>query len=204
MGELPLNRLKELNEETKAPVAAQNVTPRAVIVGLLLAVGLCIVTPYTDLVMQTSLIACDHLPIGVLTIFLLIIVALNPILRRLPFSRPFNSAELITIYAMMLVTAGMSSFGLTAYLFPIITAPFYYSTPQNGWGDLFGGYIPSWLTPRDPIAINRYYEGLKLGETIPWHVWVKPLVGWSIFVLALYLVIACLATILRKQWVDRE
>lgn len=195
---------KQANGETKASAVARNVGARSVVIGVLLSIGLCIVTPYTDLVMRTSLIACDHLPIGVLTIFLLLILMVNPILRRLPFWRPFSPTELITIYAMMLVTAGIPSFGLVDYLFPVITAPFYYSTPQNGWGAIFGKCIPTWLAPRDPTAVNRYYEGLKTGETIPWDVWLKPLIGWSVFVLALYLVIACLATILRKQWVERE
>lgn len=199
-----LNKLGEANKTTETPVSTQNVTARAVVVGLLLTVGLCIVTPYTDLVMQTSLIACDHLPIGVFTVLLLIIALVNPVLRRLPLRCPFSPAELITIYAMMLVTAGISSFGLVDYLFPVITAPFYYSTPQNGWSELFGQFIPNWLAPRDPAAIKAYYEGLKAGEAIPWGVWIKPLVGWSIFVLSLYLVIACMATILRKQWVERE
>lgn len=195
---------KQANGETKASADARNVSARSVVVGVLLSAGLCVVTPYTDLVMRTSLIACDHLPIGVLTVFLLLILVVNPVLRRLPFRRPFSPAELITIYAMMLVTAGIPSFGLVDYLFPVITAPFYYSTPQNGWSTMFGKYIPAWLAPRDPTAINRYYEGLKTSEAIPWDVWLKPLVGWSIFVLALYLVIACLAAILRRQWVERE
>lgn len=180
-------------------------TPRAVVVGLLLGVFLCIVTPYTDLIMRTSMIACDHLPIGVLTLFLLLVALANPVLRRLPLVRPFSSAELITIYAMMLVVAGIPSFGLAAYLFPIVTARYYYSPADSGGGSaLIHQFVPRWFAPRDDLAIKSFYEGLRPGEAIPWHAWVTPLVGWGIFVLALYLVIACMATLLRKQWVERE
>ena len=52
--------------------------------------------------------------------------------------------------------------------------------------------------------MRYFYEGLPGGLSIPWAVWVEPLVVWSIFALAMYLVMICLCVILRKHWVERE
>lgn len=199
-----LDMLPDSKKKTQEPIVRQGITFRAVMVGLLLVTFLCAVTPYTDLVSTGSAIACSHMPIGVLTLFILLMVIVNPILRRLPLAKPFNSAELITIYVMMLVAAGIPSFGLTEYLFPVVTAPYYFNTPENGWEKTLYQYIPKWFGPTSKSVIKPFYEGLRPGQHIPWGPWIKPLLGWSIFVFALYLVIVCMATILRKQWVERE
>jgi hypothetical protein len=179
----------------KATTTTQGITPRAVIIGLLLVSFLCTVTPYTDLVMGGTLLASDHLPVGVIGIFFVLMAIINPILRALPLKKPFTSAELVTIYVMMLVAAGIPSFGLTAYLFPMITAPYYFATAENKWESTIFQYIPRWFAPTQKSVIKPFYEGLKPWETIPWGAWLKPLVGWSIFIFALYLVTVCMERI---------
>ncbi|MBI1926949.1 hypothetical protein HYR99_22230 [Candidatus Poribacteria bacterium] len=39
---------------------------------------------------------------------------------------------------------------------------------------------------------------------MPWGVWLKPLLVWTIFLLVFYFTTLCLSTLLRKQWIDRE
>jgi hypothetical protein len=185
----------------KSPVY-QSVTFRAIVVGIICAAFLAIATPVSDLLIQGTWIAACHLPIGVVFVFVILVVAVNVLLKKLGVS--FSTQELIVIYCMMLIPAGIPSLGLSAYLIPILASPAYYATPENEWETLFFQYIPDWISPTDQKATRYFYEGLPGGLSIPWEIWVKPLALWSVFALSMYLVMICLCVILRKQWVDRE
>jgi len=171
---------------------------RAISLGILCMAILAAVTPVSDLLIQGTWIAACHLPIGavfMLSIFLL----LRPFTRRL-----LSSDDLITIYVLMLVGAGIPSLGLSAYLIPILAAPIYYATPENEWSSLFFQHIPSWLAMMDERSARFFYEGLPGGTVVPWRIWIKPLAMWSIFALAMFAVMYSLCVILRRQWVERE
>ncbi len=123
---------------------------------------------------------------------------------------PFSQSELILIYAMMLVGTGIPSFGLTAYLVPTLTGANYFASPENKWRELFYKYTPKWMVPWDPskgekqpVAV-QFYEGLYYGEPIPWKAWVVPLLMWTLFAFLIFFMTLCLATILRRQWVEGE
>lgn len=180
----------------------KNLTVRSVIIGLFLTAFLAVVTPVSDLLIQGTWLTACHLPIGVVCVFALLLLGVNPVLRSL--GKPFTHAELITIYCMILVSAGIPSLGLSAYLIPILASPFYYQTPENEWADTFFHHIPDWLIPKDTKIAEHFYEGLFSGGSIPWQIWLKPLALWSVFALALFLTWICLCMLLRKQWIERE
>jgi len=180
----------------------QIITFRAIIVGLICTAFLAIATPISDLLIQGTWIAACHLPIGVVFLFTFLVIVLNPIMKKI--GTPFTTPELIVIYCIMLIPAGIPSLGLSAYLVPIMASPPYYATPENEWESLFFQYIPRWLAPNDHKSMRYFYEGLPGGLAIPWKQWIEPLFLWSIFALALYLVMISLCVILRKQWVDNE
>jgi len=163
---------------------------------------LAAVTPISDLLIQGTWLAACHLPIGVTCLFVVLLLLVNPLLSLI--KKPLRMAELVTIYCMMLVSAGIPSLGLSAYLLPILASPLYFQTPENEWANTFFQYIPDWLIPKDVKAAKYFYEGLPSGAPIPWLVWVKPLVLWSIFTLGLFLAFICLCVLLRKQWIERE
>lgn len=112
--------------------------------------------------------------------------------------------ELIVVYIMMISASAIPTMGLSEYLLPIITAPFYYATPENDWANLIQPYIKDWMVPHDMDAIKYFYEGLPRGLEIPWRVWIRPLLAWGTLLAAVYLVMMCIMVILRKQWVERE
>jgi hypothetical protein len=187
---------------TKGEQIFQGVTFRAIVTGIICIVFLAAVTPVSDLLIQGTWIACCHLPIGVVFVFVLLVIGINAPLKKLGIS--FTHSELIVIYCMMLIPAGIPSLGLSAYVIPILASPPYYATVENEWETLFFQYIPRWIAPTDHKAMRYFYEGLPGGMSIPWGEWIEPLIVWSIFALAMYLVMICLCVILRKQWVERE
>ena len=106
---------------------------------------------------------------------------------------------------MLVVACAIPTMGYSAQLLPIITAPFYFATPENNWAELIQPHIKPWLTPQSNLGIKYFYEGLPSWEDgIPWAIWIKPLLVWGSFAMALYLVMISMMVILRRQWMEHE
>jgi hypothetical protein len=119
-------------------------------------------------------------------------------------SLALDTGELLVVYVMMICASSLCSMGLSEQILPIITAAFYYASPENDWAHLIHPHLPRWVIPQDPEAVRNFYEGLPREMPIPWKVWVEPLIYWGIFLAALYLVMICLMVIVRRQWMERE
>jgi len=175
------------------------------LIGLAGVALLCAVIPYTDGFLVGSELAGCHFPVGPICLVFLLILPANYLLRRLRARATLTSGDILFILVMLIVTAGLPTFGLCLYLFPILTGPFYMATPENKWADTFFSFIPEWLTPtRDSTAALNFYEGLGPGVAPPWGDWIRPLVIWSILALVLYATMLCLGSLIRRQWTERE
>ncbi len=115
-----------------------------------------------------------------------------------------NRAELILVYAMLLIVSALCTMGLGQQILPMITAIFYYASPQNKWAEKLFPHFPDKKIMVDDGAQNKmFYEGLA-GADIPYGAWVEPLLWWAVFLLALYATMVSVAVILRRQWIERE
>ncbi len=146
---------------------------------------------------------------------------------------PLNRAELVCLFAAMLVTSGISSFGLSDALVPLVGGPknTEWNTPARGWNDTFVPHLNTNLYVQDPAAIKAFRVGvtlkdsdgnpvpaprataplrqkldygLKVFNAIPWKLWITPLAYWMIFVVASYGIFYCLTYIVLSYWVERE
>ena len=136
---------------------------------------------------------------------LLILVALNALWRKRFSARTaFRQGELLTAYSLLCIGTAMAAVDFGSPLMTLIAHPFRFGTADNGW-ERFYAYLPEWLTVRDKDALKGYYEG---NSTLykPAHLlaWVPPLLRWAGFIALLLWTMACLNTLIRKQWVDRE
>ncbi|MGQ9731806.1 MAG: DUF6785 family protein [Candidatus Zipacnadales bacterium] len=177
-------------------------TPRAFLIGIASVLLLSIGTPYSDLVMRGTWVGLTAFPISSLFVLLVLVLLVNMVLGRL--GRALSSGEMLFVYTMVLVAAGIPSFGLTALLIPYLAGPFYFASPENRYAEILHPYIPRWFHPQSEVSITALYEGLRGSQTIPWGEWLTPLAAWSVLVLAVYAVFFCLSAILRKRWVDDE
>ncbi len=82
---------------------------------------------------------------------LLLLLALNPLLRRLPFIRKLSNAELVVVYLLVTVATTMFGCGIIRFLLASLTVPYYYSTPARPLAQL-AAHIPGWLSPTDPMV----------------------------------------------------
>jgi len=140
------------------------ITRKAIAVGLLGTAALGIATPWTELYLRGTWIAACHLPIGAFVLFALWAGAINVALRRLAPRLGMTRREVLVSYLIMLVAAGIPSFGLTEYLLPTLAGVFYFETPENQWQSLFFRHIPQWFVPVD----LRSYPGVASSVQDNW------------------------------------
>jgi hypothetical protein len=180
-------------------------TWRAFLAGSLGALAIGIGTQYGVMVIHGSYMAIDFSTAGAIFLFFVMVAIINMPLGKLSKRAALTSAELKTVYIMMTVACAIPTMGLSAQILPILTAPYYYALPENSWAEIFHPYIKPWLVPQGQREIKYFYEGAPAWESgVPWGIWIKPLLIWSIFLIALYFVMICIMVILRKQWMDRE
>ena len=181
-----------------------DVTFRAIALGALLALAINLACPYSVLLLQNAGLTSDYITAGAMMLFLVLVGLINPVLKRLRTGWGLSSVELIVVFAMMVVACAIPTWGLVTNLFHILTRPFYYATPENGWVDLVHPLIPSWLAPRDPDVARYFYEGLPAGQGIPWSEWAVPMLAWGSAMLAVFVLMVCTMVILRRPWVEQE
>jgi len=178
----------------------RGVTFRALLIGLLTAAAVNAEVCYVEYVVHASRLTLSHFPMGALIVFLGVVIVLNPLLRP-----RLSPPELLVILAMCLAAGAVPSVGLTGYFLGVLASPYYFASPENQWADYFHPHIPPWMAPSNQDGtIERLFEGLPEGASIPWGVWVVPLAWWGGLIAAFVGVSVCLAVIFRRQWAEYE
>ena len=209
--------------EALSPRPRRNFTVRAFVLGGLVCVLIGVGGPYGKLVMQASALYTDFSTAGAHFLLFMTVLLFNVGLKRLWPGAELSRGELTTVAVMAIMGSSLTTMGLTAYLLPNITAPYYYATPENHWAEHLHPHLErsGWLVPVDwsasgPArveAIRQFYEGLprQPGESvlswlgrIPWGVWARPLAMWGILLGGLYAIMTSLMVILRRQWMEHE
>jgi hypothetical protein len=183
--------------------SASGITLRSLLIGAVLCAAIGAGATYGSNVIGGSMLAANFTTGAAFFIFFFLVGGVNTFLRIIGRSHALKGGELATIYAMMMIAASMPTVGMMGYLPPVLTAPFYYATPENNWANTIQPLIPQWMVP-DPAAAKALYEGLAQGASVPWEMWITPLLAWGVFILALFVAMICMTVILRKQWMEHE
>ena len=180
------------------PSRPNHTTWRAIALGLLLAI------PYGYFSIQTyTPTTLSLIYPAVLT--LIILVALNLVLKRWIPRFTFSQGELLTIYTMLSLAVGIAGTDFVQILAPILGHAFWAATPENEWQSLFFQYLPRWLVVDDVRVLEGVYEGNS--SLYDWEyirAWLTPVFWWSIFLFALMIIMLGINTIIRKQWMENE
>ncbi len=182
---------------------------RAILIGLVLVAVVCFVVSYAELVLMSIQIGFLQMPPAVIGMFFFLLL-LNKAMQRIRRAFGLSAGELMMIYCMMLAASMISSRGIMEKIIPLLVTPSYFANVANRWQELFYPHMKNWMVPFDPQSppphfnAQRFFEGLRAGETIPWGAWIVPLAAWGVLVLLVIFAFLCLATILRRQWVDNE
>ncbi|MBW3635070.1 MAG: hypothetical protein KY445_01235 [Armatimonadetes bacterium] len=193
---------------------AVRVTWRAIVLGLLLCVGLAALNAWIETVENVHFLGGVHLPLGAIFVLGVLIVGVNSVLkaaRGVPLvPRPFSAAELLTIYAMMLFGAIVSTPGTETFFLTVGAGLFYFATRENRWAETFYSYVPPSFAPGwDGVRYQRevieglYTGGISFAE-VPWHAWMPMLISWSVFLFGCYATLFFASILLRRQWIENE
>jgi len=185
---------------------------RALILGILLAVGMCALTPYNNVYKQATPLGGGHFPLA--PFFLLVWLTVLTALAGRIFKRTiFTGKELLIVWMLMFLVSGIAFTGLVRTFFINLTAPYHFATVGNAWKEVLQPILPRDWYPHDPESIEGLYNGLSGGRRmgwwtlvthIPWHAWIVPLMVWGGFVLLCYGVMICLVNLFSRQWIYNE
>ena len=176
---------------------------RAIFLGLLWVVGICVGSPYSLWLVGSTEPTWSHFPSSVGCPFVVLVLG-NALLRRFGISWALRPAELITMLVMGLVVTGIPIF-VMGTLMALISAPYYAATPENQWRVLIQPYLPRFAVPQpEGDAIRWFWEGLPSGQSLPYHLWLGPIFWWFTLLFTVYFVCFCIVVILRRQWQEEE
>jgi hypothetical protein len=186
---------------------------RAPLIGLILAVAICLLTPYNNIYLRATPLGGGHFPLAPFFIFLLLAVFISLLSRIFRSSLLLTGPELLVIWIEMVIGSGIAYTGFARTFLINLTAPVHFASQGNRWDEVLHPLIPPALTPTDPEAIELLYNGLSGGRdmswfdvtgAIPWGAWLQPLLLWGVFVLLSYMVMLFLINILSRQWIHNE
>jgi hypothetical protein len=202
-------RLREHPAED-ATVTRSHPHPRAFLIALPLLVGICFVAVYADMVSKTIQFGVLQIaPPAIAALFALSL--LNRGISRLQGRDFLSRADLLVIYVMLLVGVMISTRGAVEKVIPPLAYLPYYSNDANSLNARITQHLPDWAFPFTPSAalklpgnLKQYYEGVRPGETFSLTEWVGPLCAWFALIACVVWLLVCLATLLRRRWVEEE
>ena len=168
------------------PLQEKGLTVRSVGIALGAVVFINLWVTYAETVVHASRLNLSFFQLTLMAVFVLLVAAVNPILKITGSHRAFSPSELLAIAAIGMVGCVVPASGVTGFLIGVISTPIYFATPENRWGEFYHPNLDSWVVPIDPEALRMFYEGLPPGASMPWEVWLMPLLWWASFIVAVF------------------
>jgi len=184
-------------------------TWRAFIIGLLGVAAFSLLDPYTSFIKSYGWLTASCFPASAVVVLVAVGVGLNVLIKLVRRSWALSRAELMLVWCMMIVGAVIPCEGIGRYWYSLIAGPPYMARRTDLYWEDDGSlaHVPADLVlSKDPksVAAKQYFEGTPEGGRVPWGVWIRPLLAWSVFLMVLYMAVFFLCGIIRRQWVDVE
>jgi len=179
---------------------AGGVTLRAVLLAFLLLVLFAPAGFYGELVYGSTYGFAAGIPsMGALLALFLITLA-NGLVRRRG-GGGMSRAEVLTVYAIVLVGGPLMSHGILAWMVGHNLTPRQLARAFPQWQNTFLPFMPWWFSPTNIDTVDGYFTG---GMSVPWGQWAVPLAAWSSFAGALFCATLCFMLLFRNQWITNE
>ena len=141
---------------------SKTITARAISLGLLVSGLFAFLSVYFGNRHGLYLTATQMAVLPYIFLFFTVLL-LNPICSLIRFLRPFTVTEILVVFCMGTVSAGISSFGLTSQLVPITGNLFnrHWNTEQSGWDRLVVPFMNEQFFVSEPGIQNaalRYHS----------------------------------------------
>ncbi|MBN4048845.1 hypothetical protein JYU00_01650, partial [bacterium AH-315-N22] len=199
------------------PDSLHTATPirlRGIVLGMVLAVGICLLTPFNNIYLQATPLGGGHFPLAPFFIFLILTILTAISAKVFPGrSLFFTGSELLIVWIEMVIGSGIAYTGMARTLLLNLTTPVHYATVSNQWQESILSTLPQGITPTNPHAIELLYTGIpggrgmtwfEVAREIPWSAWISPLLLWGTFILLAYGFMLFIINILSRQWIHNE
>ncbi len=199
MQELDKNRGNLNEEETNRPVP---VSPIAIIIALILVVGLAFVGVYSGLTEERPGITLSNIPssagIAVLLILLILNTALGGVIKR-----KFKNTQIVAIYWLVTVGGLLMSIGFLYFnMFNLMGYQRVVYFEQTKRYAPFLDAFSDLILPKDFQGSFDFWLG---GATsVPWGIWIKPIIMWVLFFTASMIFLACMSSFVYYRWTTVE
>jgi len=180
-------------------------TGLALLIAVVFAAIVSVIVVWAEMVTQGIQIGFLQMP-PVAVALLLVLLALNALLKRAGETLELSRAELIGTYFAMVMAAMISSRKWVEMVIPMLISPGYYAVPWEPWETIYFPYMRQGLFPF-PLDGSRgaVVDGFFSGHTpVPWGLWIGPLLKWSAVGLVSFFAMLCLAALIERQWIHYE
>ena len=176
------------------------ITARAVIIGLLLVPANAWWITQIEYVRYSDNATTSALFFNCIGL-LIILVALNGLMRRIYAPACLSRAEMLTIYIIVVVASCLGGHDQLQILFTTLTYVFRNATPENAWGDLIHPLLPGGVMVTSGSAIDQLYlGGVSFYDRQFLLPWLKPLAFWCAYATLMSWTMLCMTALLRRQW----
>ncbi len=134
-----------LTEHPRPEPQTSRIRPGALLTGATFVAVIAVMTPYNEMLVKGSRLGLSSLTPAAFFLFFVLVLFINPFLRRSSTSAALNKPELLVIFAMMMVATAIPTRGVTGVMLSMISGPHYYATAENQWADLILPYTKDWI-----------------------------------------------------------
>lgn len=178
-------------------------TKRAILIGLILSLGIGLVLPVTEFLIQGTRLGLSSAAPAAFFLLFAIIIGPQFLLKCFKPEWALKRSELLVIFAMMMVATVIPTRGFGGPFFSMITGSTYYASEENEWAKLILPYQSETIVMKDAKAIQQMYEGLE-GAPVMWRAWARPLGWWSFLILCMATMVTSVMLLFRRTWIERE
>lgn len=176
---------------------------RAPLIGALLIPPSALFGLYSYEVVQALHWTMQSLKCGPIFVLFLVMMG-NLIVQRVARRFALTQAELVLVYAMVVIATAMGGVGMIMYIAPGLPAPYYFADATNRWREFFP-FIPKVLTPHDPEVISGFFKGnTTVYRLAVLRDWAVPVAVWTLFLLLLFITTLSINALLRRRWIEGE
>lgn len=181
----------------------------AIITGLIGAVGVWVLHPLNNFLLNNSFIADHFLPELAICFVIILIILVNPLLRMIGEKYAFNFRQLALIFGILLVSA---TIGPMFRCIPHAVARANLRACEDAKlaklhkkMDLPESlYVEPVEYGKEALLVKQFHDQLRPGNEIPWNSWVPPLLSWGVMLGSAWLLMIGLGLIVFPQWRDNE
>jgi hypothetical protein len=206
------------------PRSERAITVKSVLFGLIGVAFISLYANFNTEILKLSSIIGNQLPIGPITIILILATIWNPLAGRLWSRLRLSTREFVVVLAMMMISCWLPMAGFYTYFQRAIITPWTVASGKPEWtNNKTLSYLPPEMFPlnHDPgktleekARYERVYDSFAQGipkgdqrlplSEAPYGEWLPTMARWTPLILFLSLAITSLILLVHRQWSHHE